>query len=260
MNSQTRSLPSREDLRRGPRSRPVAPLSAQTATPKDPKSPVPGFADGRGPTGPVTLKIVSPKPDEVIPIPPAAAGQPPAKGAPVAVKVELANYELFQDDGDEERAVRRHPPRQLLRDFAYRDATKPCASRAFRRARTRCALPDAPVGRVHQGAPAFAIVTFHVGEKDGKNTAEPGRPFSRSSPRAARSRARRDASCSTSSSRAAWSPTRPCPTPAASATRSTRRRKSRSRRTTPSGSRTSRPGGTRTSSGSRGTGRSSRAR
>ena len=37
----------------------VGPLAAQTATPTNPKSPVPGFADGRGPTGPVELKIVA---------------------------------------------------------------------------------------------------------------------------------------------------------------------------------------------------------
>ena len=36
----------------------LQPAFAQTATPKDPKSPVAGFADGRGPSGPVTLKIV----------------------------------------------------------------------------------------------------------------------------------------------------------------------------------------------------------
>ncbi|MFI5121054.1 MAG: hypothetical protein ACHQM4_11605, partial [Thermoanaerobaculia bacterium] len=71
----------------------VGPLQAQTATPKDPKSPVPGFADGRGPTGPVTLKIASPAANEIIPVPEAPAGQPPAKGAPVTLKVELTNYE-----------------------------------------------------------------------------------------------------------------------------------------------------------------------
>ncbi|MGZ6988841.1 MAG: hypothetical protein ACXVH0_07770, partial [Thermoanaerobaculia bacterium] len=61
------------------------PMSAETPTPKDPKSPVAGFADGRGPSGPVGLKIVSPGADEVIPIPEATAGQPPAKVAPVTL-------------------------------------------------------------------------------------------------------------------------------------------------------------------------------
>ena len=37
------------------------PLAAQT--PVDPKSPIPGYPDGRGPKGPVTIKFVSPAAD-----------------------------------------------------------------------------------------------------------------------------------------------------------------------------------------------------
>ena len=71
---------------------PAATAAAPSATPRDPKSPVAGIADGRGPTGPVQVTILSPKPDEVIPIPPAAAGQPAATGAPVEVKIDLKDY------------------------------------------------------------------------------------------------------------------------------------------------------------------------
>ncbi|HQR45469.1 MAG TPA: hypothetical protein PK598_05565, partial [Thermoanaerobaculia bacterium] len=61
------------------------PAASQPATPKDPKSPIPDCVDGRGPTGPIEVKILSPKPGEVIHVPAAAVGQPPAKGASVEV-------------------------------------------------------------------------------------------------------------------------------------------------------------------------------
>ncbi len=40
------------------------PLAGQT--PVDPKSPIPGYPDGRGPKGPVSVKIVSPSVSHVI--------------------------------------------------------------------------------------------------------------------------------------------------------------------------------------------------
>jgi hypothetical protein len=153
------------------------PAAAQTATPKDPKSPVAGFADGRGPTGPVTLKIVSPTPDEVIPIPEAAAGQAPAKGAAVTLKVELANYELFED-----AATKSGQRLEILVDnisstFPWRDATKPYTFKSLPKGTHMVRIfPVRPWGEAIKESTALATATFHVGEKDGKNTPEAGTP------------------------------------------------------------------------------------
>jgi hypothetical protein len=155
----------------------VGPLAAQTATPKNPKSPVPGFADGRGPTGPVTLKIVAPAADEIIPVLEAPAGQPPAKGAPVTLKVELANFETFEDE-----ATKSGQHLEILVDnigamFPWRDATKPYTFKGLPRGtHTVRIFPVRPWGEAIKEPSALAMVTFHVGEKDGKNTAEPGSP------------------------------------------------------------------------------------
>ena len=155
----------------------LQPAFAQTATPKDPKSPVAGFADGRGPSGPVTLKIVSPTPDEVIPIPEAAAGQPPAKGAPVTLKVELANFETFED-----AATKSGQRLEILVDnisstFPWRDATKPYTFKSLPRGTHMVRIfPVRPWGEAIKEPAALATATFHVGEKDGKNTPEAGTP------------------------------------------------------------------------------------
>ena len=155
----------------------VGPLLAQTATPKDPKSPVPGFADGRGPTGPVTLKIVSPAADELIPVPEAPAGQPPAKGAPVTLKVELTNFETFEDE-----ATKSGQHLEILVDnigimFPWRDATKPYTFKSLPKGtHTVRIFPVRPWGEAIKEPSALAMVTFHVGEKDGKYTIEPGTP------------------------------------------------------------------------------------
>jgi hypothetical protein len=153
------------------------PAFAQSAAPKDPKSPVAGFADGRGPTGPVTLKIVSPARDEVIPIPEAAAGQPPAKGAPVTLKVELANFETFED-----AATKTGQRLEILVDnisstFPWRDATKPYTFKSLPKGTHMVRIfPVRPWGEAIKEPSALASVTFHVGEKDGKNTVEAGSP------------------------------------------------------------------------------------
>lgn len=154
----------------------LQPAFAQTA-PKDPKSPVAGFADGRGPTGPVTLKIVSPAPDEVIPIPEAAAGEPPAKGAPVTLKVELANFETFED-----AATKTGQRLEILVDnisstFPWRDATKPYTFKSLPKGTHMVRIfPVRPWGEAIKEPSALASVSFHVGEKDGKNTVEAGSP------------------------------------------------------------------------------------
>ena len=155
----------------------LQPAFAQTAIPKDPKSPVAGIPDGRGPTGPVTLKIVSPAADEIIPVPEAPAGQPPAKGAPVTLKVELANFETFEDD-----ATKSGQHLEILVDniaalFPWRDATKPYTFKSLPKGtHTVRIFPVRPWGEAIKEPSALAMVTFHVGEKDGKNTAEPGSP------------------------------------------------------------------------------------
>ena len=152
----------------------LQPAFAQTA-PKDPKSPVAGFADGRGPTGPVTLKIVSPAADEVIPVPEAAAGQPPAKGAAVTLKVELQNFETFED-----AATKTGQRLEILVDnisssFPWRDATKPYTFKSLPKGTHMVRIfPVRPWGEAIKEPSALASVTFHVGEKDGKNTAEAG--------------------------------------------------------------------------------------
>jgi len=151
------------------------PAFAQSESPKDPKSPVAGFADGRGPSGPVTLKIVSPTPDEVIPVPEAAAGQPPAKGAPVTLKVELQNFETFED-----AATKTGQRLEILVDnisstFPWRDATKPYTFKSLPKGTHMVRIfAVRPWGEAIKEPSAFATVRFNVGEKDGKNTVEAG--------------------------------------------------------------------------------------
>ena len=86
----------------------------------------PGFADGRGPSGPVTLKIVSPTPDEVIPIPRGRGGAAAREGR--ARHAQGGARELR----DCSRTPRRSTGQRLeiLVDnisstFPWRDATKP---------------------------------------------------------------------------------------------------------------------------------------
>jgi hypothetical protein len=152
-------------------------LSADTPTPKDPKSPVAGFADGRGPAGPVTLKIISPGMDEVIPVPEAAAGQPPAKGAAVTLKVELTNFETFEDAATKTGQHLAILVDNISATFPWRDATKPYTFKSLPKGtHTVRIFPVRPWGEAIKEASAFAMVTFHVGEKDGKNISEPGSP------------------------------------------------------------------------------------
>ena len=150
---------------------------AQQPTPKDPKSPIPDHVDGRGPSGPVELKIVSPKPNEVIPIPPAPAGQPAANGASVTVTFELKNFETFQDSktrsGQGVGIVFDNGPVSV-----HFDPSKPWTFKHVPKGtHTIRAFPVRPWHEAIKEPEAFAIVTFHVGEKDGKNTPEPGAPL-----------------------------------------------------------------------------------
>ena len=100
----------------------------------------------------MSLKITSPKPDEVIPIPPADAGQPAATGAPVEVKLELTGYETFQDP-----ATKHGQYVALMLDnfptvFAYFDIGEAVALQEDSEGHAHApGLPGAAVGRVHQG-------------------------------------------------------------------------------------------------------------
>jgi hypothetical protein len=153
-------------------------LPARAQTPKDPKSPVAGIPDGRGPSGPVALKIVSPKADEVIAIPPADAGQPAATGAPVAVQVELTGYETFQDAVSKSGQYVALVIDNIPTSFAYYDVTKPWVFKKIPKGtHTLRAFPVRPWGESLKDDAAFASVTFHVGEKDGKNVNEAGAPM-----------------------------------------------------------------------------------
>ena len=154
----------------------AVPASGQT--PKDPKSPIAGVPDGRGPSGPVTLKIVSPKTDDVIAIPPAEAGQPAATGAPVEVRIELTGYETFQDPATKQGQYVALMLDNFATVFAYTDVTKPWVFKKIPKGtHTLRAFPMRPWGESIKDAAAFAAVTFSVGEKDGKNVNEPGAPI-----------------------------------------------------------------------------------
>lgn len=153
------------------------PARGDQVTPKDPKSPIPEHADGRGPTGPVELKILAPKPDEVIPMPQAAPGQPPPKGAVVEVKFELKNYEAFQDpktqSGQGVGIVFDNGP--VMVDF---DPSKPWVFRNVPKGtHTIRAFAVRPWHESLKEPGAFAMVTFHVAEKDGKHMPDPKVPL-----------------------------------------------------------------------------------
>jgi hypothetical protein len=153
-------------------------VPASGQTPKDPKSPIAGVPDGRGPSGPVTLRIVSPKADDVIAIPPAEAGQPAATGGPVEVKIELAGYETFQDPATKQGQYVALMLDNFATVFAYYDVTKPWVFKKIPKGtHTLRAFPMRPWGESIKADAAFATVTFSVGEKDGKNVNEPGGPI-----------------------------------------------------------------------------------
>lgn len=144
----------------------AAPVVAET--PVDPKSPIPGYPDGRGPKGPVSLKIVSPTAGEVIPMPEAAPGQPAPKGARVEVKVSVENFETFKDEatgkGQHVQLVLNGRP---LPDWFQTD--KPWIFPALPPGtHTLLAFVQRPWEETIREAGAFAGVTFHVGAKTDK--------------------------------------------------------------------------------------------
>jgi hypothetical protein len=150
------------------------PLSAQT--PVDPKSPIPGYPDGRGPKGPVVVKIVSPAPGEVIPMPAAVEGQPAPKGARVEVKVAVENFETFKDE-----ATGRGQHVQLVLDGRplpdWFQTDKPWIFPALPKGtHNLLAFVQRPWEESIREASAFAAVTFVVGEKDARPAFDPAQP------------------------------------------------------------------------------------
>ncbi|HYN44073.1 MAG TPA: hypothetical protein VE129_20010, partial [Thermoanaerobaculia bacterium] len=150
------------------------PLAAQT--PVDPKSPIPGYPDGRGPKGPVTVKIVSPTADEVIPWPAAVEGQPAPKGARVEVKVTVENFETWKDE-----ATGRGQHVQLVLDGRalpdWFQTDKPWIFPALAKGtHTLLAFVQRSWEEAIREPGAFAAVTFHVGEKNGKPAFDMAQP------------------------------------------------------------------------------------
>lgn len=150
------------------------PLAAQT--PVDPKSPIPGYPDGRGPKGPVSVKIVSPTADEVIPMPPAVDGQPAPKGARVEVKVAVENFETWKDEATGKgQHVQLVLDGRALPDWFQTD--KPWIFPALPPGtHTLLAFVQRPWEESVREAGAFAAVTFHVGAKNGKPSFDLAQP------------------------------------------------------------------------------------
>ena len=145
--------------------------SAGDRTPRDPKSPVPGVADGRGPTGPVSLRILRPAPDEEIPLPGEVAS-----GAEVHVAFDLKDYETFFDT-----ATRSGQGVAIILDglpfFSHYDVSKPWVFRKVPPGpHTLRAVPIRPWGEPIREDGAFAMVTFRVGPRTDKMVPGSGEP------------------------------------------------------------------------------------
>ncbi len=146
-------------------------------TPKDPKSPVPDCADGRGPTGPVEVKLLSPTPNQMIPFPAVPAGQPPARGAIVEVKLEVRNYETFLDpktkSGQGIAIIFDNLPAAV-----HYEPSKPWEFRNVPKGtHTIRVFAVRPWGESIKEPGAFAMVTFNVVEADGKHAPDPKAPL-----------------------------------------------------------------------------------
>ncbi len=154
----------------------IATLPLAGQTPVDPKSPIPGYPDGRGPKGPVSVKILTPTADEVIPVPAAAMGRPAPKGARVEVKVAVENFETFKDEatgrGQHVQLVLdgRALPAWFQIDKSWIFPALPAGTH------TLLAFVQRPWLETIRDPGAFAAVTFHVGEKNGKSTFDPTQP------------------------------------------------------------------------------------
>jgi hypothetical protein len=152
-------------------------VAAIPPTPKDPKSPIPDCVDGRGPTGPVEVKLLAPTPNQIFQIAEAPAGQPPAKGAVVEVKLEVKNFETFQDPKTQCGQGIAIAFDSLAASVHY-DPSKPWAFRNVPKGtHTIRVFAVRPWGESIKEPGAFAMATFSVVEADGKNAPDPKAPF-----------------------------------------------------------------------------------
>ncbi len=154
----------------------LAALPLAGTTPVDPKSPIPGYPDGRGPKGPVSVKILSPAADELFPMPATEAGKPAPKGARVEVKVSVENFEIFKDE-----ATGKGQHVQLVLNGralpAWYQIEKPWIFPALPKGtHTLLAFVQRPWQETIREAGAFAVVTFHVGEKSNKPAFDVNQP------------------------------------------------------------------------------------
>ena len=95
----------------------------------------------------------------------------------MTLKVELANFETFEDDATKSGQHLEILVDNISTTFPWRDATKPYTFKSLPRGtHTVRIFPVRPWGEAIKEPSALAMVTFHVGEKDGKNTVEPGTP------------------------------------------------------------------------------------
>ena len=100
------------------------------------------------------------------------------RAAPVEVRVELTGYETFQDPATKAGQYVGLVLDNIATTFAYYDVTKPWVFKKIPKGtHTLRAFPVRPWGETIKDDSAFASVTFHVGEKDGKNVNEPGAPI-----------------------------------------------------------------------------------
>ncbi|MFI5180897.1 MAG: hypothetical protein ACHQPI_05865 [Thermoanaerobaculia bacterium] len=151
--------------------------AAAPPTPKDPKSPIPDCVDGRGPTGPVEVKLLSPTPNQMFQIPDSPPGQPPAKGAVVEVKLEVKNFETFLDAKTQCGQGIAIVFDNLAASVHY-EPSKPWAFRNVPKGtHTIRVFAVRPWGESIKEPGAFAMATFNVVEADGRNTPDPKLPL-----------------------------------------------------------------------------------
>jgi hypothetical protein len=134
-------------------------------TPRDVPAPRRGVARGRGPNGPVSLLILSPRNLERL-----------AQG-PVWLRLALAGYPLFFDEatgtGQGICVVLDEEPCRTLYDVS-RPVSLGSPSPGTHTVRV---FPVRPWGEAIRDYGSFARVTFDVGKHDGRNAPAPGRPL-----------------------------------------------------------------------------------
>jgi hypothetical protein len=133
--------------------------------PRDVPAPRRGVARGRGPTGPVSLLILSPRPHERL-----------SKG-PVRVQLALSGYPLFFDSatgtGQGVCVMLDNSPCKTFYDVSkpLDLGVRPSGTHTIRAFLVR------PWGEAIKDYGSFALVTFDLGRDDGHNAPAPGGPL-----------------------------------------------------------------------------------